>query len=237
MFFWQQEQDRRQTAEAIHRISEGNGPPPRMHNALLNACFQINSTTAVSKWHTMPPLGRESLTLIGLDPLNKMREIEVMKEETVKLEQEMSEERHQPNQDNSNPSSDMNIACSTCGSTEEEDIVLLCDSCNARYYTYCVRLKKNVPDGSWFCPRCLEDRGVATQQFATKTPRGPKKGSCGKKQGGRQKKGSPGWPNRDLCQTGLEKTNRIGRPRKLLLINKRNPSNGGTTFVEPDCHA
>ncbi|KAG5920890.1 hypothetical protein E4U53_003858 [Claviceps sorghi] len=43
--------------------------------------------------------------------------------------------------------------CPICNSAEREDILLLCDSCDAAYHTHCIGLD-HVPDGDWYCMEC-----------------------------------------------------------------------------------
>ncbi|KAF7554259.1 hypothetical protein G7046_g6861 [Stylonectria norvegica] len=43
--------------------------------------------------------------------------------------------------------------CPICNSAEREDILLLCDSCDAVYHTHCVGLDY-IPDGDWYCMEC-----------------------------------------------------------------------------------
>ncbi|OBT52896.1 hypothetical protein VE04_06427 [Pseudogymnoascus sp. 24MN13] len=43
--------------------------------------------------------------------------------------------------------------CPICASSDDEEVLLLCDSCDAPYHTYCVGLD-NVPHGQWFCMEC-----------------------------------------------------------------------------------
>ncbi|KAI1115073.1 hypothetical protein F5Y14DRAFT_440816 [Nemania sp. NC0429] len=60
--------------------------------------------------------------------------------------------------------------CPICNSADHEDVLLLCDNCDAPYHTYCVGLDA-VPRGHWFCLECsqaacemlqaeFDDRGV-----------------------------------------------------------------------------
>lgn len=47
------------------------------------------------------------------------------------------------------------IRCDACGSGEADAELLLCDSCDAGYHTFCLRpILPRVPSGSWFCPSC-----------------------------------------------------------------------------------
>ncbi|KAH7329124.1 hypothetical protein B0I35DRAFT_473755 [Stachybotrys elegans] len=43
--------------------------------------------------------------------------------------------------------------CPICNSAEREEVLLLCDSCDAAYHTHCLGLD-DVPDGDWYCMEC-----------------------------------------------------------------------------------
>lgn len=43
--------------------------------------------------------------------------------------------------------------CPICDSAEREDVLLLCDSCDAAYHTHCIGLD-DIPDGDWYCMEC-----------------------------------------------------------------------------------
>ncbi|KAI0376848.1 hypothetical protein F5Y04DRAFT_196929 [Hypomontagnella monticulosa] len=45
--------------------------------------------------------------------------------------------------------------CPICEQSDREDLLLLCDSCDAPYHTYCVGLE-TVPRGHWFCMECRD---------------------------------------------------------------------------------
>ncbi|GLJ28639.1 hypothetical protein SUGI_0564350 [Cryptomeria japonica] len=46
--------------------------------------------------------------------------------------------------------------CKVCGIDKDDDSVLLCDTCDSEYHTYCLNppLAK-IPEGNWYCPSCL----------------------------------------------------------------------------------
>ncbi|RFU23965.1 hypothetical protein B7463_g12371, partial [Scytalidium lignicola] len=46
--------------------------------------------------------------------------------------------------------------CPICGASDNEDVLLLCDACDAPYHTYCIGLDR-VPNGHWFCMECASD--------------------------------------------------------------------------------
>lgn len=47
--------------------------------------------------------------------------------------------------------------CPICGLDDNEEVLLLCDGCDASYHTYCVDLN-SVPAGSWHCADCTISR-------------------------------------------------------------------------------
>jgi hypothetical protein len=50
------------------------------------------------------------------------------------------------------------ICCRSCGQSEPEDCLLLCDGCDAGFHTSCLVPQLTcVPDGDWFCPGCCAD--------------------------------------------------------------------------------
>ena len=50
--------------------------------------------------------------------------------------------------------------CPICGDCDHEDVLLLCDHCDAPYHTYCIGLDR-VPVGSWYCMECATDGAYA----------------------------------------------------------------------------
>lgn len=61
--------------------------------------------------------------------------------------------------------------CPVCNTSDHEEVLLLCDGCDAAYHTHCIGLE-DVPEGAWFCMECVDNNGVSVQQFrdlATRT--------------------------------------------------------------------
>lgn len=54
--------------------------------------------------------------------------------------------------------------CPVCNTTDHEEVLLLCDGCDAAYHTHCIGLE-DVPEGAWFCMECVDSNGVSMQQF------------------------------------------------------------------------
>nr|DAD30305.1 TPA_asm: hypothetical protein HUJ06_009156 [Nelumbo nucifera] len=46
--------------------------------------------------------------------------------------------------------------CKVCGIDKDDDSVLLCDTCDSEYHTYCLNPPLvRIPEGNWYCPSCL----------------------------------------------------------------------------------
>ncbi|KAK2661816.1 hypothetical protein Ddye_000390 [Dipteronia dyeriana] len=46
--------------------------------------------------------------------------------------------------------------CKICGVDKDDDSVLLCDTCDAEYHTYCLDPPlARIPEGNWYCPSCV----------------------------------------------------------------------------------
>ncbi|KAE8718221.1 7-dimethyl-8-ribityllumazine synthase family protein [Hibiscus syriacus] len=51
--------------------------------------------------------------------------------------------------------------CKVCGIDKDDDSVLLCDTCDAEYHTYCLNPPlARIPEGNWYCPACVGMRMV-----------------------------------------------------------------------------
>ncbi|PKS10344.1 hypothetical protein jhhlp_002095 [Lomentospora prolificans] len=53
--------------------------------------------------------------------------------------------------------------CPVCSSSEREDVLLLCDGCDAAYHTYCIGLDY-IPSGNWYCMECADDFSHAPRE-------------------------------------------------------------------------
>ncbi|WOK95214.1 methyl-CpG-binding domain-containing protein 9 [Canna indica] len=46
--------------------------------------------------------------------------------------------------------------CKVCGIDKDDDSVLLCDTCDSEYHTYCLNPPlARIPEGNWYCPSCI----------------------------------------------------------------------------------
>ncbi|KAJ4799054.1 methyl-CPG-binding domain 9 [Rhynchospora pubera] len=50
--------------------------------------------------------------------------------------------------------------CKVCGVDRDDKSVLLCDTCDSEYHTYCLNPPlARIPDGNWYCPSCCKSKG------------------------------------------------------------------------------
>uniref|UniRef100_A0ACD5ZM15 Uncharacterized protein n=1 Tax=Avena sativa TaxID=4498 RepID=A0ACD5ZM15_AVESA len=52
----------------------------------------------------------------------------------------------------------VNSGCSVCSCTNDEDLLLLCELCDAAAHTYCAGLGTTVPEEDWFCNDCATSK-------------------------------------------------------------------------------
>ena len=51
--------------------------------------------------------------------------------------------------------------CKVCGVDRDDDSVLLCDTCDAEYHTYCLNPPlARIPEGNWYCPSCVVGKRI-----------------------------------------------------------------------------
>jgi hypothetical protein len=51
--------------------------------------------------------------------------------------------------------------CKVCGIDRDDDSVLLCDTCDHEYHTYCLNPPlARIPEGNWYCPSCVVGKRI-----------------------------------------------------------------------------
>ncbi|EAW14541.1 putative PHD and RING finger domain protein [Aspergillus clavatus NRRL 1] len=60
--------------------------------------------------------------------------------------------------------------CPICGDADNEELLLLCDGCDAPSHTYCLGFD-DVPSGAWYCSRCETRRSRALSPDAARPTR------------------------------------------------------------------
>ena len=111
-----------------------------------------------------------------------------------------------------NPEEEPSLPCPICGLADNEDVLLLCDTCDAPYHTYCVGLER-VPTGNWYCAGCADDpaySGVAVAWQDTLARRSLPRTQETVRQHRRQERAAQGFPvwnnitNRIHAAVGLD---------------------------------
>ncbi|KAK2994082.1 hypothetical protein RJ640_024346 [Escallonia rubra] len=55
--------------------------------------------------------------------------------------------------------------CKVCGIDKDDDSVLLCDTCDAEYHTYCLNPPlARIPEGNWYCPSCVSGKRIVQDE-------------------------------------------------------------------------
>ncbi|MCP4117164.1 MAG: hypothetical protein GY737_17560 [Desulfobacteraceae bacterium] len=50
------------------------------------------------------------------------------------------------------------VSCKTCEKGDDEEKLLLCESCDFSFHTYCLLPPlSQVPKGEWRCPKCVTE--------------------------------------------------------------------------------
>ncbi|KAM9351006.1 bromodomain adjacent to zinc finger domain protein 2A [Symphorus nematophorus] len=64
------------------------------------------------------------------------------------------------------------VTCQVCRKGDNDDCLLLCDSCDRGCHMYCLRPKiTQVPEGDWFCPTCVAQTESASPRLSKKRTR------------------------------------------------------------------
>ncbi|XP_059188916.1 bromodomain adjacent to zinc finger domain protein 2A isoform X2 [Centropristis striata] len=64
------------------------------------------------------------------------------------------------------------VTCQVCRKGDNDDCLLLCDSCDRGCHMYCLRPKiTQVPEGDWFCPTCVAKDGGDSPRSSKKRTR------------------------------------------------------------------
>ncbi|XP_041801441.1 bromodomain adjacent to zinc finger domain protein 2A isoform X2 [Chelmon rostratus] len=62
------------------------------------------------------------------------------------------------------------VTCQVCRKGDNDDCLLLCDSCDRGCHMYCLRPKiTQVPEGDWFCPTCVAEESDSPRSCKKRT--------------------------------------------------------------------
>ncbi|KAI0480130.1 hypothetical protein GGR56DRAFT_254774 [Xylariaceae sp. FL0804] len=123
--------------------------------AVIQVCGHVLHNACLKEWTGKAnscPICRQSFHLVHV--YNK---IGGTKLSSYKVEEKKQVAEFDPQQwlDENPEQIEASRPCPICDLADHEEVLLLCDSCDAPYHTYCVGLP-SVPRGHWFCMECSE---------------------------------------------------------------------------------
>jgi hypothetical protein len=59
---------------------------------------------------------------------------------------------------------EIDITCEICCLGDREDSLLLCDTCDKGYHTYCIGMNRIPYLDQWFCDECIQDQCEEVQE-------------------------------------------------------------------------
>ncbi|CAL3968637.1 hypothetical protein PZA11_004652 [Diplocarpon coronariae] len=123
--------------------------------ALIKPCGHILHDECLREWSQQAnscPICRQAFNLVEvLDKVGGsiLSEYEVEdKKQVAEFDLNAWVDENEEEEEESRP-------CPICGFADQEEVLLLCDSCDAPYHTHCTGLDR-VPNGHWFCMECAD---------------------------------------------------------------------------------
>ncbi|RDL34457.1 FYVE zinc finger [Venustampulla echinocandica] len=156
--------------EDIHELQHGNEsagsitkPPTRTNQqliALIKPCGHILHDDCLREWSQKAnscPFCRHTFNLVEvLDTVGGT----VLSEYAVEDKKQVASTEFDPAWIEDTVEEEEIRPCPVCGMAHDEDVLLLCDLCDAPYHTYCIGLS-SVPAGQWFCMECMHEGAAA----------------------------------------------------------------------------
>ncbi|CAH0026891.1 unnamed protein product [Clonostachys rhizophaga] len=126
----------------LNIVAELDGCEHIIHNACIRSWAQKTNTCPICRkvFHTIKVLNGVDGTLLStyhVDDKKQVADFDLQQWLVENVEEEEEE----------------SCPCPICNSSEREDILLLCDSCDAAYHTHCLGMQE-VPQGDWYCMEC-----------------------------------------------------------------------------------
>ncbi|KAL2064439.1 hypothetical protein VTL71DRAFT_4933 [Oculimacula yallundae] len=144
--------------------------------ALIKPCNHILHDECLREWSQQAnscPICRQAFNLVEvLDKVGGpvISEYEVENKKQVAEFDPSAWIQEEPEEEPARP-------CPICGQADQEEVLLLCDACDAPYHTHCTGLER-VPHGHWFCMECKDDgayeRAASPSQFTLVGRLGPR---------------------------------------------------------------
>ncbi|TVY56684.1 PHD and RING finger domain-containing protein [Lachnellula suecica] len=144
-----------------------NTTPGKVDNeqlvALIKPCGHVLHDECLREWSQKAnscPICRQTFNLV--DVLDKVGGT-VLSEYQVEDKKQEASSTFDPNWivDEVEEEEEEARPCPVCNQADQEEVLLLCDACNAPYHTHCIGLGNSVPRGNWFCMECVDDGAPA----------------------------------------------------------------------------
>ncbi|CAI6088775.1 hypothetical protein V2G26_013790 [Clonostachys chloroleuca] len=151
----------------LNIVAELDGCEHIIHNACIRSWAQKTNTCPICRkvFHTIKVLNGVDGTLLStyhVDDKKQVADFDLQQWLVENVEEEEEE----------------SCPCPICNSSEREDILLLCDSCDAAYHTHCLGMQE-VPQGDWYCMECrhlfqlADDPPTPADEIRSPRPRYP----------------------------------------------------------------
>ncbi|ODA79645.1 hypothetical protein RJ55_05239 [Drechmeria coniospora] len=132
-----------EVANHLDIVAALDGCEHLIHDSCIRAWAQKTNTCPICRnpFHTVKVYnGSDGTPISTYDVQDKKQVAE------FDAQQWMAQNPEPEEDEGSNP-------CPICSSAEREDVLLLCDSCDAAYHTHCIGLDY-IPEGDWYCMEC-----------------------------------------------------------------------------------
>ncbi|KAI1334159.1 hypothetical protein F5Y15DRAFT_298276 [Xylariaceae sp. FL0016] len=155
-------------SEPTPPVANGTLPPSPLSNttdspksdsdsrvAVIDVCGHFLHNSCLKEWTVKAnscPICRQAFHLVHV-----YDKIGGTKIASYKVEDKKQVAEFDPQQwlDENPDDEEVTRPCPICEQADHEEVLLLCDSCDAPYHTYCVGLD-SVPRGHWFCLECSD---------------------------------------------------------------------------------
>ncbi|OIW33382.1 hypothetical protein CONLIGDRAFT_590642 [Coniochaeta ligniaria NRRL 30616] len=149
-------------ASKANGTSSDNGQTPNHQNhdpvALIQICGHVLHDSCLREWTEKAnscPICRQAFHLVHVyDKVGGT----LLSSYKVEDKKQVAEFDQQAWLDENPEQEEEPTPCPVCNRADEEEILLLCDSCDTPYHTHCIGLD-GVPRGSWFCMECVDALG------------------------------------------------------------------------------
>ncbi|CAL9690338.1 unnamed protein product [Knipowitschia caucasica] len=129
----------------------------------------------------------------------------------------------------------MKVECQVCLSGDDEESLLLCDSCGKGFHVYCHEPRvSSIPESNWFCSLCSSKDGVVQQIFwSQRTQRHPSPTSGrGKRPSEVKPNGKPSESEELIKEETSSRSSRV--PRKRIKESRKRRADHATPSSQRD---